>query len=132
VAELDDPRVYPVVNGIDPERRIQFYSKGGCRLVCGPYFAPCVRPGGERVYDMLLAVLGGSSRAVHSDPPTVSVEFVARWLKEYFDLDTDRGQDSADLEWLLTAYAGAGTVELKPVADYRMWDPPTVPSRRAR
>jgi hypothetical protein len=44
VAELDDPRVYPVLNDIDPERRIQFYSKVGCRLVCGPYFAPCVRP----------------------------------------------------------------------------------------
>ena len=59
VAELDDPRVYPTVNGIDPERRITFYSRLGVRLVRAPYFAPCVRPGGERVYDMLLSVLDG-------------------------------------------------------------------------
>ena len=73
-----------------------------------------------------------AARAVHHVPPAVSVEFVARWLKDYFDWDTDRGQDRGDVEWLLAAYVGAGTVELKPVADYRSWDPPTVPSRRAQ
>jgi len=124
--------VYPVANGIDPGRRMNFYSKLGCQLVCGPYFAPCVRPGGERVYDMLLAVLGGSPRALHDSPTAVSVQFIAAWLKDYFAVEADFGHfDGDDLEWLLAAYAGNGTVELKPVADYRRWHPPVAPSRRA-
>jgi hypothetical protein len=130
VVELDDPRAYPVENGIDPERRINFYSKLGCRLICGPYFSPCVRPGGERVYDVLLGVLGGSPRAVHDSSQSVSVEFVAAWLQEYFSVEDGLGEfNKDDLDWLLAAYAGSGTVDLVPVADYRSWDPPTVPSR---
>jgi hypothetical protein len=132
MAELDDPRVYPVANGIDPERRIQFYSKLGGQLVCGPYFAPCVRPGGERVYDMLLTVLGGSSRAVHDSPAAASVSFIAAWLKGYFSVETDPGHvDGGDLDWLMASYEGNGTVDLIPVAEYRRWDPPRAPSRRA-
>jgi hypothetical protein len=132
VAELDDPRVFPVSNGIDPERRIKFYSDRGGRLICGPYFAPCVRPGGERVYDMLLVVLGGSPRALQASPPGVSAGSVAAFLCDYFSVEEGLGiVDNGDLHWLMVAYEGDGTVPLKPVADYRSWDAPWVPSRRS-
>jgi acetyltransferase (GNAT) family protein len=132
LTELDDPRVFPVANGIDPERRIKFYSARGGRLICGPYFAPCVRPGGERVYDMLLVALGGSPRALHASPAGVSAGSVAAFLREYFSVEEGLGDfDNGDLHWLMEAYKGDGTVPMMPVADYRSWDAPRVPSRRS-
>ena len=132
LAELDDPRVFPVANGIDPERRIHFYSNLGGQLICGPYFAPCIRPGGERVYDMLLVELGGSTRALQDDPGAVSASFVATFLREYFSVEEGLGNfDREDLRWLMEAYERAGTIPLLPVAQYGSWDAPRVPSRRS-
>jgi hypothetical protein len=131
LTELDDPRVFPVVNGIDPGRRIQFYSRLKGMLICGPYFAPCVRPGGGRVHDMLLVVLGGSTRALHTSPAVVSGELVAKFLTDYFSVEQELGEfDDADFDWLLEAYEQYATVPLIPLADYRSWDAPRAPSRR--
>jgi len=132
LAELDDPRVFPVANGIDPERRIKFYSNLGGQLICGPYFAPCVRPGGERVHDMFLVELGGSRKALHDSPAAVSVEFVAAFLRDYFSVEEGPVDfDSGDLRWLMDAYEGDGTLPLLPVAQYPSWDAPRAPSRRS-
>jgi predicted N-acetyltransferase YhbS len=131
VVELDDPRVFPPKNGIDPQRRIDFYSKHNCQLICGPYFQPCVRPGGQRVHDMLLATLGGSTRALHTSPPSVSAEVVARFLKEYFSVEKDFGEfDHGDLQWIMQAYETEPTVPVIPLADYTSWEAPIAPSRR--
>ncbi len=133
LAELDDPRVYPVVNGISPQRRIEFYSKLGAELICGPYFQPCVRPGSQRVYDMLLVKLGGTARSLRASPPGVPAHIVAAFLREYFSEEEDtRDADAGDLQWLMEAYEGKGSIPVLPVADYCDYDAPTVPSRRSR
>jgi GNAT superfamily N-acetyltransferase len=128
LTELDDPRVFPVANGIDPERRIKFYSHRGGKLICGPYFAPCVRSGGERVYDMLLVVLGGSQ----ASSAVVPARSVAAFLRDYFSVEEGlECSDNGDLHWLMEVYKGDGTVPLIPVADYRSCDAPIAPSRRS-
>jgi GNAT superfamily N-acetyltransferase len=128
LAELDDPRVFPVANGIDPNRRIKFYSERDGKLIRGPYFAPCVRPGGERVYDMLLVALGGSQVSSAGVP----APSVAAFLHEYFSVEEGLGDfDSGDLQWLMEAYEGEDVVPLLPVAEYHSWNSPTVPSRRS-
>jgi GNAT superfamily N-acetyltransferase len=135
LAELDDPRVFPVANGIDPEKRIAFYARLGVRLITAPYFAPCVRPDGERVYGMLLTVLGGSPRALPESRDTVSGDCVATFLRQYFNEEegSTPGDDAAahDVAWMLDAYRGH-EIPLLPVAEYRSWDPPTPPSRSSR
>jgi hypothetical protein len=131
VVELDDPRVFQSKDGIDPKRRVNFYSKHDGRLICGPYFQPCVRPGGERVHDMLLVTLGASSRAVRDNPPEVTAEFVARFLREYFSVEDNFGDfDRGDLLWMMDAYETVSTVPLMPLADYTSWEAPVAPSRR--
>ena len=133
LTELDDPRVFPVNSGVDPERRVQFYSRFSGRLICGPYFVPCVRSGGKRVHDMLLVLLGGSSHAVHTSLAAVSGERVAKFLGEYFSVEADLGEaDNVDLRWLLEAYEREAAVPLIPLADYRSWDAPKAPSRQRR
>jgi hypothetical protein len=131
LTELEDPRVFSVGSGIDPERRVKFYSRVSGSLICGPYFAPCVRSGGKRVHDMFLVLLGGSARAVRSSPAGVSGESVAEFLREYFSVETDvEESDRVDLSWLLENYEREPTVPLIPLADYRSWDAPRAPSRR--
>ncbi len=133
LAELDDPRVYPVINGINPQRRIEFYSKLGAELICGPYFQPCVRPGGQRVYDMLLVKLGGIAGSLRGSRPEVPAHTVAAFLREYFSEEEDsRDSDGGDLQWLMEAYEGKGIIPVLPVADYRNYDAPTAPSRSSR
>ena len=74
------------MTSIQSDRSILF--EGRLRLASGPYFAPCVRPAGERCR-MLLAVLGGSA----SCRPRCSSGGFRRvrgsWLNHYFDLVTD-------------------------------------------
>jgi hypothetical protein len=131
LVELDDPRVFSTVNGIDPKRRLNFYSNFGSWLICGPYIQPCVRPGGQRVHNMLLATLSASSRAIRGSPPVLTAEFVARFLREYFSVEKNFGEfDQGDLEWILNAYDTGLTVPLVPLADYCSWRAPAAPSRR--
>jgi hypothetical protein len=139
LAELDDPRVYPVANGIDPEKRITFYSRVGDELVCAPYFAPRLKSEGERVFDMLLTVLGGSDRARHTSSKTVSGDCIATFLTEYFTAEDEftsqeggpSDLDARDLAWLVDAYADK-ELRVIPVAEYRSWEPPSPPSRSSR
>jgi hypothetical protein len=132
LTELDDPRVFPVANGIDPERRIKFYANRGGKLICGPYFAPSVRPGGERVYDMLLVVLAGSPRALPATSAGVSSRSVAAFLRDQFSVEEGLGvSDNGDLHWLMEAYEVDDTMPLMAVADYRSWEAPRAPSRQA-
>jgi hypothetical protein len=131
LAELDDPRVFPATGGIDPERRIAFYSKHKARLICGPYFAPSVRPGGRRVHGMLLALIGGSAMPAQSSRPAVSADCLAAFLQEYFTVEQGLGKfDAGDLDWMIGTYQSVDSVPLIPLAEYRLWDAPMAPSRR--
>ncbi|WP_326700123.1 N-acetyltransferase [Streptomyces sp. NBC_01754] len=58
LAELEHPVVHPG----DPARgdgrsRLRFYARHGARALDLPYFQPSLRPGGRRVYGMVLTVL---------------------------------------------------------------------------
>ncbi len=127
LAEIDDPRCHPVVNGIDPERRVAFYARHDTRLVVGPYFQP--RLEGERkqrAYALFLTVLDGAS-------DTVPAARVAGFLTEYFrqageGSDWPRADD-AEGNWLLNWYRDRATVGLRPIGEYRDADIPQVPGR---
>jgi len=130
LAQLDDACVFPAANGIDPERRIRFYANRGGKLICGPYFAPSVRPGGERVYDMLFE---GSPRALPYTRAGVSSRTVAALLRSQFTMEGDQGvSDNGDFHWLMEAYKEDVSVPLIPVADHRYLHASCVPSRRSR
>jgi hypothetical protein len=133
VAEVEDPRHYPVIDGIDPARRVAFYARRGAHIVAGPYFQP--RLGGEgrqRVYDLFLTVLHGSSGMVSPDN-TMPAQKVADFLLEYFAASgegTGWPQDD-EARWLLDWYRSRDRVILPPIGEYATADVPRSPFRSA-
>jgi GNAT superfamily N-acetyltransferase len=117
LAEIDDPRCHPVVDGIDPERRVAFYARHGTQIIVGPYFQPRLdTEGRKRVYGMFLSVLYGASGCV-------SAPRITRFLEEYFRQSAE-GSDwprPEDIEGnvLVGWYRGRETVSLHPIGEYR-------------
>jgi GNAT superfamily N-acetyltransferase len=129
LAEIEDPRYHPAAGGIDPARRVAFYSRLAAQMVVGPYFQLQLKgEGKKRIYGMFLAVLYGGERA------SVSAPQLAAFLREYFM--TAEGSDwpsAGDEEgrWLLDWYRARETVDLRPIAEYSKADIPRVPGRPA-
>lgn len=137
LAEIDDPRYHPAKDGIDPQRRVDFYAKHQTQIVVGPYFQPQLGEGGrKRVYDMFLAVLPRSDRA--TDPrnkTTVEGRQLVTFLREYF---TAAGEDSdwpaaedAEGRWLLDYYRTRDHIDLCPIDKYQEAAIPRVQDRPA-
>ena len=129
VAEVEDPRHHPVVGGIDPDRRIAFYSRRGAHIIAGPYFQPRLeRKGRQRVYDLFLTVLHASSGTIGREP-TVSARKVAEFLQEYFAASGEGSDWPQDEEgrWLLDWYRSRETVGLQPIGEYAKVDIPRSP-----
>jgi GNAT superfamily N-acetyltransferase len=127
VAEVEDPRRYPVTEGIDPKRRAQFYGRRGGMVVVGPYFQPRLEGAGKnRVRDLFLTVLDGAAIAASAVP----AEQLTGFLLEYFR-DSGEGSDfprSDDDEGsrLIAWYRTRTTVPLHPIADYTKIEIPSL------
>jgi predicted N-acetyltransferase YhbS len=122
VAEVEDPRRYPVIGDIDPKRRADFYARRGAQVVVGPYFQPRLdEDGRKRVYDLFLTVLSGSGEAITPEN-SVWGEQLANFLLEYFrssgeGSDFPRANDDEG-KGLLAWYRDRETVSLRPIGDY--------------
>lgn len=57
LAEVEDPRFFPVTEHGDPKARVRFYEKLGGRIVALPYFQPALEAGGKRVQHLMLMSL---------------------------------------------------------------------------
>src|SRR3954454_15309898 len=79
LAEVEDPRYFPIGDGGDPVRRLRFYDHLGWRLLPLPYVPPALRPVSPRVADLLLIALQESATDVDSN-------VVTAFLDEYFSV----------------------------------------------
>jgi GNAT superfamily N-acetyltransferase len=80
----------------DPAARLRFYAERGGRALDLPHFQPALRPGGERVYGLILAVLELAGAAQGARPGRMAAEPLRRFLTEYLDgTDTGAGSDPA-------------------------------------
>ena len=115
LGEIEDPRHYA---GDDAERRVRFYDRLGAQALVMPYFQPRLRPTANRVYHVLLCVLGSSPEARRDGG--VDARVVRSFLEAYIEVceggDAARSPD-AELRWLLESAAGK-EIPLVPLAQY--------------
>jgi len=95
LAEVEHPAGHEGSQGYgDPVARVRFYARYGGRALDLPYFQPALQPGGQRVYGLILAVLGMDAAATGAGPDLMAVEPLRRFLTEYFE--TTEGCAGAD------------------------------------
>lgn len=134
VAEVEDPRRYPIVDDIDPKRRVEFYARRGAQFVVGPYFQPRLDgTGTKRVYNLFLTVLSGSGDAI-SPENSVSAATLTNFLLDYFRAsgegsDWPRAYDEEGTR-LLAWYRDREVVPLHPLGDYEQIEVPPITDRR--
>lgn len=129
VAEIEDPRHYPVVGDIDPKLRAAFYARRGGQVVVGPYFQPRLDADRKRVYNLFLTVLYGAAGVI-SPGPSVSAAQLTAFLEEMFRAsaegdDWPRADDEQGNQ-LLDWYRGRDMVSLHPISDYPNIDIPRI------
>jgi GNAT superfamily N-acetyltransferase len=79
-AEVEHPAAYAGSEPYgDPVARLRFYARHGGRALDLPYFQPVLKPGGQRVYGLILTVL-----ALADGGDTVPADLVRGFLTEYF------------------------------------------------
>lgn len=130
LAEIEDPRFHPVVDGVDPERRVAFYARHGVQVVVGPYIQPRVEgEGKKRVYGVFLSVLHGATGPGRS----VSAPQIAAFLTAYYRASAEASDwpraDDREGSRLLDWYRSRRTVGLHPIGRYREIDIPQVQNR---
>jgi hypothetical protein len=97
LAEIEHPAAHPAsAEHGDPVARLRFYARHGGRALDLPYFQPAVRPGGERVYGLILAVLAMTDAVAGAGPELMAVEPLRRFLSGYLEVtDGSAGHDPA-------------------------------------
>lgn len=82
LAEVEDPRFFPVTEHGDPRARVRFYERLGGRVVAVPYFQPRLAADSRRVHHLMLMSLlpqpAGAGRV-----PTAPL---ALFLDQYFSV----------------------------------------------
>ncbi|SPM37342.1 hypothetical protein MRAB57_5185 [Mycobacterium rhizamassiliense] len=130
LAEIEDPRRHPAVDGIDPARRAMFYARRGAQVVVGPYFQPRLEGAGKtRVYDLFLTVIAGTNDAIDAQN-SVPAQMIVDFMLDYFQ-DSGEGDDwpAADDEEgtrLLSWYRGRESVPLQPIGNYAQIEIPRI------
>jgi GNAT superfamily N-acetyltransferase len=102
VAEIEHPAAHDgsQAHG-DPGARLRFYARNGGRALDLPYFQPALKPGGQRVYGLILAVLAASDAAAGARPDHLAAGPLRRFLTEYLEsTEGSAGPDPAvDALW---------------------------------
>lgn len=109
LAEVEDPRHFPVTEHGDPKARVRFYERLGGSIVAVPYIQPRLGPDTQRVHHMMLMSLlpqpDGANR-VRTAP-------IALYLEHYFeDYEGPEVLDEPDFRALRTQVLREPTAEL--------------------
>jgi GNAT superfamily N-acetyltransferase len=80
LAEVEDPRFFPVTEHGDPSARVRFYERLGGRIVALPYFQPRLAADTNRVHHLMLMSLLPQS----ADANQVRTAPLATFLDQYF------------------------------------------------
>jgi GNAT superfamily N-acetyltransferase len=119
LAEVDDPRRYPVSDTGDPTARLAFYERFGARVLELPYFQPRLFPTSQRVHGMLLlvfdvdpAVLAGRAE------PVMRGDALVTFLRGYFAATEGTDDDDPERAQLFERASSPHGVRLLPVARY--------------
>jgi|HubBroStandDraft_6_1064221.scaffolds.fasta_scaffold474828_2 GNAT superfamily N-acetyltransferase len=120
VAEVDDPRVYPVSDVGDPAARLRFYERFGARVVDVPYTQPRVRPGGSEVSGMLLLVFAIRAAALlTTSPPVLRSTILQSFMRGYVgSADGREAQDDGGSSTFRDRLSAPGVAVL-PLSRYR-------------
>jgi GNAT superfamily N-acetyltransferase len=115
LAEVDDPRVYPVSDVGDPVARLRFYGRFGAQVLDLPYTQPRLRPSGSEVTGMLLLVFAIRATALLTpSPPTLRAAILASFMRGYGD-SAEEPEEASTLSELLSTSG----VAILPIGRYQ-------------
>lgn len=81
LAEIEDPRYWPISKQNDPVSRLRFWAREGCKLLPIAYVQPGLRSRSQRVQHLLLIVV---PRQHESSVDSVPGHLLASFLREYY------------------------------------------------
>ncbi|HWJ83971.1 MAG TPA: GNAT family N-acetyltransferase [Cellulomonas sp.] len=112
VGEIEDPRYWSTTPTSDPQARLEFWRKLGCRMLPLPYVQPRLGPDLERVRHLLLVVVPAEDA---TPPSSVPGPTVATFLREYFT--ATEGSEPQDAEYRDLIERCTGELKLWPLDD---------------
>jgi GNAT superfamily N-acetyltransferase len=131
VAEVDDPRVYPVSNTGDPSARLRFYQRFGAGVLDLQYMQPVVRAGGQRVHGMLLLTFDIQPEALlGTQPRSIRSAVLLKFLSRYFAQAEGRTGEDAELAEFLGRISSQPGIRVLPIDHYT--EIPVAPLFRVR
>jgi len=112
LAEIEDPRYWPITERSDPVARLRFWERQGCMLLPIPYTQPALRPESRRVRHLLLIVVPQGTQSL---PDEIPAPLVLEFLREYYE--SSEGSISDDDPELseLWALCSEGHLQLWPI-----------------
>lgn len=119
LGEVEDPRKHEDIGFGAPWPRFRLYGRFGARVLDLPYLQPALRPGCDRVRDLVLMAFATTPSA-YSGPDRVDGGPIGCCLREYFascEQDRAGGRPDTELATLLAACDNPSGVALLAVGD---------------